>query len=158
MQVLTVTGKCYHKLKQYQLAIKDYNEAIRLEPDLAFAYNNRGYTYSALKQYQLAIKDYNEAIRLNPDFVFAYNNRGNAYHASGKIDEGCRSLIRACELGFCEEYESAKQRGFCASMKEVPAPAPAPEAAMHRLQTIIDFASKAPPGSVLSTSIECCGT
>ena len=40
-------GADYDKLGQYQLAIEDYNEAIRLKPDLALAYNNRGLAYLA---------------------------------------------------------------------------------------------------------------
>jgi tetratricopeptide (TPR) repeat protein len=65
--------------KQYQRAIEDYNEAIRLKPDYANAYLNRGRTYANLNQYQRAIQDYDEAIRLKPDYADAYCNRGIAY-------------------------------------------------------------------------------
>ena len=53
-----------------------YDKAIRLKPDLAEAYNNRGIVKADLKQYKEAIVDYNEAIRLKPDLAEAYSNRG----------------------------------------------------------------------------------
>jgi len=62
-----------------QRAIEYLNEAIRLKPDYAAAYRNRGVAYSNLKQYQSAIKDLDEAIRLKPDYAVAYNDRGVAY-------------------------------------------------------------------------------
>lgn len=96
-------------------AIEYLNEAIRLQPGYTEAYNMRGLAYVDLKQYQLAIKDYDEVIRLIPDFAFAYANRGYAYISSGNSEEGCRSLIRACELGDCKGYELSKQEGYCQS-------------------------------------------
>jgi tetratricopeptide (TPR) repeat protein len=60
-------------------AIADYNEAIRLKPDYADAYNNRGLAYSNLKEYQKAIADFNEAIRLKPDYADAYRYRGGVH-------------------------------------------------------------------------------
>jgi tetratricopeptide (TPR) repeat protein len=72
-------GIAYCHLGQYQRAIEDFNEAIRLKPDLDTAYNNRGVAYINLGQYQRAIEDFNEAIHLKPDNVEAYNGRGAAY-------------------------------------------------------------------------------
>ena len=58
-------------------AIDDYDEAIRLDPQFASAYYNRGLAYQRLGQSERAIKDFNEAIRLNPQYAAAYNNRAN---------------------------------------------------------------------------------
>jgi tetratricopeptide (TPR) repeat protein len=60
-----------------QGAITDYNQAIKLKPDFAGAYNNRGFAKDDLKDYQGAIADYTESIRLkNPELHLPYNNRG----------------------------------------------------------------------------------
>jgi tetratricopeptide (TPR) repeat protein len=64
--------------------IEYLNNAIKLQPDYAVAYNNRGAAYDDLGLYQRAIEDYNEAIRLKPDDAEAYNNRGNAYFNLGQ--------------------------------------------------------------------------
>ena len=66
----------YHKLLLYfrthvnigehDLAIKDYSELIRLNPDGAGAYFNRGIAKSDLERHEEALVDFDEAIRLNP--------------------------------------------------------------------------------------------
>ena len=50
----------------YQAAISDYDEAIRLDPNDAIAYYNRGLAKSELGDLEAAISDYDEAIRLQP--------------------------------------------------------------------------------------------
>ena len=49
---------------------------IRLKPDYATAYYNRGIAKDDLGQYFDAIADYDIAIRLKPDYATAYYNRG----------------------------------------------------------------------------------
>ena len=46
--------------------IQDLDEAIRLDPNLALAYSNRGVVYRNLGHFQRASQDLYEAIRLNP--------------------------------------------------------------------------------------------
>jgi tetratricopeptide (TPR) repeat protein len=73
----------YYNKSDYDLAIRDYNEAIRLKPDYAFAYVGRGMTYAAKRDFDRAIQDYNEAIRLDPNAESAYENRGVAHAFEG---------------------------------------------------------------------------
>jgi tetratricopeptide (TPR) repeat protein len=77
---LCYTGKCTDPKK----AIEYLNETIKLEPDFAQAYNNRGLIYSSLGRYQQAIEDYNESIRWKPDYAHAYYNRGCSYGSLGQ--------------------------------------------------------------------------
>ena len=60
-----VRQKASRPLGQYEAAVADYDEAIRLKPDLATAYNNRGVAKEKLEQYEAAVADCNEAIRRN---------------------------------------------------------------------------------------------
>ena len=71
-------GNAKYELGQYEAAISDYTQAIRLKPDSADAYNNRGNAKANLKEYFAAISDYDTAIRLKPDDAKAYSNRGVA--------------------------------------------------------------------------------
>jgi tetratricopeptide (TPR) repeat protein len=79
-------------------AIGDYNEAIRLDPKLAFAYSNRGNAYSAKGDRDRAITDYTEAIRLDPKYAHAYNNRGDEYRRKGDNDRAITDLTEAIRL------------------------------------------------------------
>jgi tetratricopeptide (TPR) repeat protein len=87
-------GKCTDPQK----AIEYLNEAIKLKPDLAEAYNNRGNAYGDLGQRQQAITDYNEAIRLKPDLAEAYNNRGKAYGDLGQHQQAITDYNEAIRL------------------------------------------------------------
>ncbi|MBP5975272.1 tetratricopeptide repeat protein [Brasilonema sp. CT11] len=59
-------------------AIADYNQALRINPNLADAYYNRGLARDELGDKQAAIADYNQALRINPNYANAYYNRGVA--------------------------------------------------------------------------------
>ena len=83
---------------QYERAIKDFGEAIRLNPQ-ADAYYNRGVANRALGYFEPAMKDFDEAIRLNPQHADAFYLRGAVYGAIGKSIEAERDFAKAKELG-----------------------------------------------------------
>ena len=59
-------GNAWYAKNEYDTAIADYDDAIRLNPKDALAYNNRGSAWNAKTEYDKAIVDFNEAIRLDP--------------------------------------------------------------------------------------------
>lgn len=72
------------ELIESKKVIEYLNNAIKLQPDYADAYINRGSAYIILGQYQLAIADINQAMRLKPDDAYyLYYNRATAYSALG---------------------------------------------------------------------------
>jgi len=60
-------GKTYIGKQEYDLAIKEFTEAIRLDPTNAEAYLFRGFTYLVKKEYLLADQDLAEAFKRDPD-------------------------------------------------------------------------------------------
>ncbi|BCL34720.1 tetratricopeptide repeat-containing serine protease family protein [Nostoc sp. MS1] len=62
--------------KDYQGALADYNSALKINPNSANTYNNRGLVRAQLGDQQGAIADYNSAIKIDPNNAIAYNNRG----------------------------------------------------------------------------------
>ena len=88
-------GMAYLELDEPATALGSFDEAIRLNPNLADAYANRGASFNQLGQYERAIKDLNKAIELDPGSAVAYNNRGNAY---GNLDQLQRAI---------EDYDEA---------------------------------------------------
>ena len=91
-------GKAYNHKGDYDRAIADFDEAIRLDPKYVFAYNNRGNAYRYRDDYDGAIVDYDEAIRLDPKYETGYNNRGNAYYHKGDYDRAIADFDEAIRL------------------------------------------------------------
>ena len=91
-------GQIWKHKKEYDIAIADYNEAIRLDPQSALAFNNRGYAWHNKKEYDKAIADYNEAIRLDPQSALAFNNRGYAWHNKKEYDKAIADYNEAIRL------------------------------------------------------------
>jgi tetratricopeptide (TPR) repeat protein len=72
-------GEDEYNHQNYEAAVKDYTEAIRLNPGLPQAYYARGCAYKFLGQYSKVIADFSEVIRVIPNDFGAYDNRGCAY-------------------------------------------------------------------------------
>ena len=87
----------YDKGKElFDLAIRDYDSAIKLAPNDVESYINRGNFYCKHGKQDLAIKDYDKALELDPNNVDAYIGRGNAYGNTGHLAQ--RDLNKAIEL------------------------------------------------------------
>jgi len=81
-----------------QMAIRGYDEAIRINPKDAVAYFNRGNTYHSLNNKRRAIEDYDHAIRLNPEYADAYHNRGTTYRDLGQFRRAIEDYDQAIYL------------------------------------------------------------
>ena len=62
-------GVVRYLMNQFDDAIADYNEAIRLRPQHALTYFNRGSAYRKKGQNEQAIADYQKALELSPDLA-----------------------------------------------------------------------------------------
>ncbi|MBF0279364.1 MAG: tetratricopeptide repeat protein [SAR324 cluster bacterium] len=79
IEIYNYRGLTYLGLGQYDLALKDYNKALQMDPEYVNAYLNRGNTHIRLAQNEQALLDFNQAIKLDPKNVGGYFNRGNMY-------------------------------------------------------------------------------
>lgn len=91
-------GLAAQQKREYLDAVKNYDEAIRLKPDLAEAYNNRGAAKDELGRHEEALSDCDESIRLKPDSAEAYNNRGTAKAALGRYEEALSDYDESIRL------------------------------------------------------------
>jgi tetratricopeptide (TPR) repeat protein len=79
-------GTAHYQKNQMDLALKDYDAAIKLNPKDPQAYNNRGAVHLAEGQLPLAIQDFTLAVKVDPADSAAYSNRGWANLQLGKPD------------------------------------------------------------------------
>ena len=89
-------------------ALADYAEAIRLKPDYAEAYSNRGIVKAKLGRYDDALADYAEAIRLKPDHASSFYNRGVAKAKLGRYEDALADYDEAIRLkpDYAEAYSN----------------------------------------------------
>lgn len=79
-------------------AIADYGQAIKLKPNYAEAYFNRGTLYFLAAQQDQAIADFDRAIRLRPDQVLYFSYRGQARYGKGQWAAAISDFDRALKL------------------------------------------------------------
>ncbi len=84
---------------EYDIAIRDCSEAIRLNPKLRHSYRYRGFSFLGKQQYELAIRDFTECIYLDPNKADAYAGRGAAYSAKDSYNSSIKDLTEAIRLG-----------------------------------------------------------
>jgi len=110
-------GFAYFLEEEYDKAISDYDEAIRLNPKLAKAYFGRGFTYHKIGDYDKAVSDYSQAIRLNLKFADAYYYRGRVYHYKEDYDRAISDYNQAIRLN-PNDAEAYYKRGGAYLNKE----------------------------------------
>lgn len=87
----------------------DLDTVIRLSPNMAVAYFNKGNILFELEEYSLAENAYTKAIEIKPDFGEAYYNRGYIALKTGRQTEGVADLGKAGELGILPAYNVLKR-------------------------------------------------
>jgi tetratricopeptide (TPR) repeat protein len=87
-----------HNELDYSKAFIDYSEVIKLKPDHAGAFYNRGSIYDRMKEYDKAISDFTEAINLGLNDEETYFARGAAFAANGNEDAAINDYENTLKL------------------------------------------------------------
>jgi len=91
-------GLAWSEKNEYDKAIAEYTENIRIDPAYVAAYHARGCAWSAKNEHDKAIADFTEAIRLSPTYAAAYCGRGWAWGAKRDIDKAMSDFTEAIRL------------------------------------------------------------
>jgi tetratricopeptide (TPR) repeat protein len=120
---------------EFDPAIKDLDEAIRLDPKCALAYSGRGAVRFAKKEYDKAIRYVDEAVRLEPDSPSSgYYIRGAAHYMKKDYARAVKDLDEAIKLN-PKEAEALNSRAWAA--------AACPEAKFRDADNALRFAKAA---------------
>jgi len=88
-----------HKVKgELDLAVADFDEAIRLDSENVFAISNRGAAWSAMGDFDRAITAYSAAIKIEPAFVPSIFNRGRIWHWKGDYPKAIDDFSQVLRL------------------------------------------------------------
>ena len=88
-----------------QDALKDCNEALRLNPSNQYAYDSRGFAYLKLGMFDASIADYSAALQLEPNRPYSLAGRGFARRHKGDAGgDADLAAARAQVPGIVEEF------------------------------------------------------
>ena len=134
-------GAIYYKGDPVR-AILDYDEAIKLDPGFARAFNNRCWARAVVGRVQEAVADCDESLRLAPNVANTLENRGFAYLKMGQYDRSIADYDAGLRLNPDNKADYLYGRGL-AKLKKGDASGAADVTAAKALHAKIDeeFAS-----------------
>lgn len=91
-------GQVYASKGAFSLAIKDFDDTLRINAKDVEALNNRCWTRTVVGDLQGALKDCNEALRLRPNFVDALDSRGLVNLKSGAVKNAIADFDAALKI------------------------------------------------------------
>src|ERR1700676_3568920 len=90
-------GSAYFDKGEYDIAIADFNDALRIGPPSGTIFHNRGNAFRGKGDYAKAIADYDSANRLNPN-AYTLQNRGLSKQALGDLNGALADINEAIRL------------------------------------------------------------
>ena len=91
-------GSTLDNMGRFEEALSSYDQALKLNPKHAGAWNNRGITLSKLGRSDEALLCYDKAIGLNPKNEMAWYGRGSTLDNMGRFEEALSSYDKALEI------------------------------------------------------------
>ncbi|WP_439403082.1 caspase family protein [Bradyrhizobium sp. DASA03068] len=91
-------GSAYYDKGEYEIAISDFDDALKLGPPSGTIFHNRGNAWRGKHDYAKAIADYDMAIKADPKSAFSFQNRGISKEALGDLDGALADINQAIRL------------------------------------------------------------
>ena len=86
------------KEKNFKEAIKNYENIIKIDPSIVFAYHNLGLIYVEIENIDLAKKNFLLAIKINPSFIYSYINLGILFQNEGQKEKAIECFEKIIEI------------------------------------------------------------
>jgi tetratricopeptide (TPR) repeat protein len=136
------TGRRHLALKEYDAALREYNEAIKRAPDLAEAYYGRGSVHQAMGETARALEDFDRAIERDPRLAAAYLQRAKLRTEAGDLENALADFGELMNLRV-NDAETYLNRGICLVKKGLVNAAAADLELVLKLTNHPDFADPA---------------
>lgn len=96
--ILGIIGESYNYLNSYENAIKYLTESLKIAPENAGGYKERGTAYRNLGENSNAIVDFNKSIELDSSYHQAFNSRAIYYEDIGESEKALVDYNAAIRL------------------------------------------------------------
>jgi tetratricopeptide (TPR) repeat protein len=97
-RLVSARGFAYHRLNQYDRALPDYNEALKLDPSDSYALYNRALIFERKGKDDSALADYSASLKLRPHNDDGLVNRGALLLRLGRLREAREDFGRALAI------------------------------------------------------------
>ena len=94
----TERGIAYVTLLDYDRALLDFGEAIRIDPSFARAFANRGAVYGAKQDFEKALADFSRVLTLEPRSAHAFADRAGMHRLNGQDDAAIKDYTEAIRI------------------------------------------------------------
>ena len=91
-------GLAYTNMKKFDLAEKEYEKTLVVDPKSADAYNNLGNLYTQRGENSHALEMYEKAVELNPNLWNAYFRIGKHYYEMNRFEDARKQFRDAVKL------------------------------------------------------------
>lgn len=91
-------GSAYYDKGDNDIAIADFDDALKLGPPSGIVFHNRGNAWRGKGDYARAIADYDMSIKADPRSAFSFQNRGISKEALGDLDGALADINQAIRL------------------------------------------------------------
>lgn len=97
-KILYSKGLAEFNKDRYNEAIKCFNEALKEDPDFAFAWDNLGVTYRKLENYDKAIECYEKSLELDPKGLMPLQNIAIVYQYKKEYEKAINAYKKLAEI------------------------------------------------------------
>lgn len=88
-------GAVYFQQKQLEIALEEFNTAIKIDPNFSPAYNGLGLVNAEFGKDDVANNNFKKSIQLDPLNSEAHNNYGNFLCTRNRVDESIEQFLAA---------------------------------------------------------------
>ncbi len=86
------------KKDDFKGAIECYKQAVKIDPEFAYAYDNMGICYRRLNEYDKAIDAYRQSLKIDPNGTMPLQNIAIAYQYKKEYQNAIDAYMRLSEL------------------------------------------------------------
>ena len=95
---LHIYGFVFFNLNNYEMAIDQWEKAIKIDPKFVDGLNNLGNALSRIGKFDEAISYLNKALKLRPNFFETYYTLGDIFYQKGMYDVSLKNINEALNL------------------------------------------------------------